>query len=326
MAFPSPELAYGLWNLNDISNANYSWPYDFVDITVYGAGGGGGTPGGWSFGAPGGAGGYSFGKILLPKILPITRTFYVVVGSAGLINQTSYLQGGGGTSDRQRESGTDVRYGGGGGGFSGVFLNQTMTQQSALIIAGGGGGGGSSRAGIGNSGGSGGGLIGENGSSPYDSKILYAGKGGSQTAAGVNASCDSQQDTNGFQRQFLGGSCLINNYGGAGGGGYWGGSAGGYSESNTMAGGGGGSGYLNLNLLLSAQTNSGFGNAGGNASQNGTNGTVIFRYKGSRVRAFTTNGGTTSYASDSDYTFHTFTSSQSNLFNELIYTSITFNS
>lgn len=322
MPFPSANSGFGLWNLNDVINANYSWPYDFVDIIVYGAGGGGGTPGGWTFGAPGGNGGYSYGRILLPKILPITKTFFVVVGQGGRINQMQYGEGNGGIADRYGLLAVNNIYGAGGGGFSGVFLNNTMTQQSALIMAGGGGGGGSSRAGIGNSGGTGGGISGTNGNSPYDSKTLYAGRAGSQIAAGINASCDSPEATNGFQGALQGGSCLINCYGGAGGGGYWGGSAGGYSESNTMAGGGGGSGYLNLNFLFSSETTAGGGAAGGSASQNGTNGSVIFAYKGSTVRATTTNEGTTTYSSSTGYTYHTFNISRT--YNAVMETSITF--
>jgi hypothetical protein len=297
MAFPSKTSAYGVWKLKEISDytieSNYLWPREGIEIYMWGGGGAGGTVGGWSYGAPGGAGGAAEAII---NYHTQTTTYYVVVGRGGLINQINYLDGGGGLGSRAGQAfpaGTNV-YGGGGGGYSGIFNSTTLNQSNALLIAGGGGGGGSSRAGLGNSGGGGGGLIAQDGQSPYDSKSAYAGRGGSQTSAGVNASCDSPQDTNGFQGALIGGSCLINSYGGAGGGGYWGGSAGGYSESNTMGGGGGGSGFIRPNTFFYSKlfsaigtnagnlTGSGRGNAGnsGAASQNGTNGYVYFKYKG----------------------------------------------
>lgn len=298
MAFPSLTSAYGVWKLGEIVDftnpSNYRWANtSIIEVYLWGAGGGGGSPGGWSFGAPGGGGGAAIAYLSFPTQ---TVTYYITVGQAGLINQLTYREGGGGIASRAGEAfpaGSNI-YGGGGGGYSGLFSSSTKTQQTAILIAGGGGGGGSSRAGIGNSGGGGGGLTAQDGASPYDSKPLYAGRGGSQTAAGVNASCDSPQDTNGFQGALQGGSCLINSYGGAGGGGYWGGSAGGYSEGNTMGGGGGGSGYIKPGTFLAASLYAGTGTSVGNASgsqrgtagnpgaasANGTDGKVYFKYKG----------------------------------------------
>ena len=116
----------------------------------------------------------------------------------------------------------------------------------------------------------------------------------------------------------LGGSPRTNSYGGAGGGGYFGGSAGGYIESNTMAGGGGGSGFLKSQTFYDSLSIDGngttvglipfynvgnYGNAGGVGS-NGTGGVVIARYPGTAVKGI---GGT--ITNDGNYTYHTFTSS-----------------
>jgi hypothetical protein len=280
-----------------------------IEIYCWGAGGGGGQPGGWGQGAPGGAGGAAFG--ILP--LSASTAFSVMVGGPGVTNGTTSPAGGGGPVI----GGGDNRYGASGGGLSGLFLN-TYTQANALVIAGGGGGGGSSRAGTGNQGGAGGGTNGENGYSPYDGKTNFQGQGGTQTAAGgvINNSSSGQG-------ALQGGTCTAGSgYGGGGGGGYWGGSAGGYSESNTMSGGGGGSGYLSPTLvggLLSAGVattpgDSGnalrgsYGNAGA-VSSTGTQGVVIIRYVGLQRGT----GGTVTTVGN--YTVHTFTTTGSNTFN-----------
>lgn len=280
-----------------------------IEIYCWGAGGGGGQPGGWGNGAPGGAGGAAFG--ILP--LSASTSFVVMVGGPGVTNGTASPAGGGGPVI----GGADNRYGASGGGLSGLFLN-TYTQANSLVIAGGGGGGGSSRAGTGNQGGAGGGTNGENGYSPYDGKTSWQGQGGTQTAAGgvINNSSSGQG-------ALQGGTCTAGSgYGGGGGGGYWGGSAGGYSESNTMSGGGGGSGYLSPTLvggLLSAGVattpgDSGnalrgsYGNAGA-VSSTGTQGVVIIRYTGLQRGT----GGTVTTVGN--YTVHTFTTTGSNSFN-----------
>lgn len=215
-----------------------------IIVQLWGAGGGGGTPGGWSFGAEGGGGGYAYALIESTELTG--QTLILQVGEGGLVNGTRMSFGGGGQANR---TGSDNRYGSNGGGYTGLFLN-SVSQANALVIAGGGGGGGSSRAGTGNYGGAGGGELGQDGNSPYDGKTGFRGTGGTQTAAG---SCSSQ--ANSYAAIALeGGTAGTNGYGGAGGGGYFGGGAGGYSESNTMAGGGGGSGYINL-LYASEYTN-----------------------------------------------------------------------
>ena len=201
-------------------------------IQCWGAGGGGGTSGGWSYGAEGGGGGYVEAKV---KGLASGTTLIIRVGEGGLVNGTRMSYGGGGEANR---AGGDNRYGSNGGGATAVFFS-SVSHDNVLIIAGGGGGGGSSRAQEGNFGGAGGGPTGQDGFSAYDSKIQYRGRGGSGTEGGRN----NQQGSSYSARALEGGSAASNGYGGGGGGGYYGGSAGGYSEQHTMAGGGGGSGY-----------------------------------------------------------------------------------
>lgn len=215
-------------------------------VQLWGAGGGGGTPGGWSFGAEGGGGGYVYGEL---EGLTSGANLILQVGEGGLVNGTRMSYGGGGQANR---TGSDNRYGSNGGGYTGLFLG-SVTQANAIMIAGGGGGGGSSRAGTGNIGGAGGGTTGQDGVSPYDGKPDFRGTGGTQTQPG---NCPAQGNSY-TARALEGGTAGVNGYGGAGGGGYFGGGAGGYSESNTMGGGGGGSGYLNNTYVRNGQNNQG---------------------------------------------------------------------
>lgn len=285
-----------------------------MEVYAWGAGGGGGTAGGWSYGSAGGAGGAAYGVVSVTA----TTNYSIIVGGGGQVNSSTSAVGGGGIANR---SGGDNRYGSGGGGYSGIF-NSTPSQLAALIIAGGGGGGGSSRAGTGNTGGGGGGGGGQDGTSPYDSKTAYAGKGGTLIAAGADATCDSANAV-GYQGALQGGTCRINGYGGAGGGGYWGGSAGGYSEANTMAGGGGGSGYVNTGVVLNGTLTAGVGttagdnlnslrgtagNAGAVAAA-GLSGIVIIRYLSSYAAAITT--GSPSVVVSGGYRTYTWTTSGS---------------
>lgn len=205
-----------------------------IYVKLWGAGGAGGQPGGWSYGAAAGGGGHSRG------IIPVTpgETLTIRVGQGGIVNMSLGYVYGGGASAAQNT--TDTRYGGGGGGYTGIFRGA-----APLLIAGGGGGGGSSRAWTGNVGGAGGGLSGQRGESPYDGKYAYGATGGSQTTGGTSANGQA-----GIQYQ--GGHAAANCYGGGGGGGYWGGGGGGYSENNTMAGGGGGSGFVASTVLFGA--------------------------------------------------------------------------
>lgn len=221
----------------DTSSINY------VFAKCWGAGGGGGTKGGWGEGSMGGGGGYTYGLIDTTSI----STLYIVVGQGGPTNFTSSpatrTYGGGGSYTNN----SDRRYGGQGGGYSGIFTSGTLTQGAALLIAGGGGGGGSSRDWTGNKGGAGGGLRGEDGLSPYDGKQSTTGStGGTQTSGGIG-----QRDA-GEGIALGGGQAPHGGYGGGGGGGYYGGGAGEYEESNTMAGGAGGSGFVSNAIIFGA--------------------------------------------------------------------------
>ena len=223
----------------------------WIYVKLWGAGGGAGRAGGWTYGADAGGGGHT--RALVP-VTPGT-TIYVKVGSGGTItNGTTAQYGGGGAAT----TAASTSYAGQGGGFCGIFAS-SITQGTALAIAGGGGGGGSSRAWTGNMGGAGGGVAGQRGASPYDGKYLGGGGGGTQSAGGAAGTAVAQGGTNnvGYVGSALqGGAQAINDYGGGGGGGYWGGGGGAYSESNTMGGGGGGSGYF-ISTAVYAQTYTG---------------------------------------------------------------------
>jgi hypothetical protein len=253
-------------NATEIYNSS-SWiqPQSTSGIYVYlwGAGGGGATPGGWVYGAPAGGGGFTFGQLIN---VAVGDQFILVIGGAGIINGTTSAFGGGGIAS---VNGADNRYGGGGGGYTGLFKT-SVTQANAVLIAG--GGGGSSRAGTGNQGGAGGGQYGQTGVSAYDSKTAYAGNPGGPYAAGATATSDSTNNTQ-TQGALQGGPPLVNCYGGAGGGGYWGGSGGGYSESNTMGGGGGGSSYINPTYIINGGSIQGYLNVPGGISATGYTGT-----------------------------------------------------
>lgn len=233
------------------SGGDQSWtvPTGVTQIyaKVWGAGGGPGSPGGWSYGSPGGGGGFAAG------IIPVTagESLLVAVGQCGYLRQVGVGAGargyGGGAASCG--NGSDNNYGGGGGGYSGIFRT-SKTQGNAIIMAGGGGGGGSQRTlGNGNNGGAGGGLTGERGYAAFDNRYSYGGGGGTQTGAGTQASTDGGGTDAGTGTALAGGFARTNSYGGGGGGGYFGGSGGGYNEQNTMGGGGGGSGYLASTVL-----------------------------------------------------------------------------
>ena len=233
-------------------------------IQCWGAGGGGGRAGGWSYGAEGGGGGYVEADI---SGLASNTNLVIRVGEGGLVNGTRMSYGGGGQANRD---GGDNRYGSNGGGASAVFIT-SASHSNVLIIAGGGGGGGSSRNQEGNWGGAGGGVTGQDGSSPYEYKIQYRGRAGSAHEGGRNA----QDGTSYSARALEGGTPNSNCYGGAGGGGYYGGGAGGYSESNTMGGGGGGSGYTNPTYCTNVRNHRGEARMPAGAGEDGYPGSGI---------------------------------------------------
>jgi len=219
------------------TGADQSWtvPANVYSIFVklWGAGGGSGRAGGWTYGADGGGGGHSY------ALVPVTPSeiLTIKIGSGGkTCSFGSVYGGGGGAGDN-----ADITYGGTGGGGTYVFRGST-----AIVIAGGGGGGGSSRVWTGMIGGAGGGLTGQKGESPLDSKVGFGGTGGSQVEGGLSASVGAKTIGSLYQ----GGQSHVNSYGGGGGGGYYGGGGGGYSEANTMGGGGGGSGFVATSCFM----------------------------------------------------------------------------
>jgi hypothetical protein len=232
--------AYTGANQSFVVPAGINW----IFVKLWGAGGGAGRIGGWSWGADGGGGGHVKG------LFPVTpgSTIILVVGRGGtIVNGTTQSYGGGGTNG----SAGDNSYAGHGGGYCGVFVT-SVSQANALAIAGGGGGGGSSRVYNGNIGGAGGGLVGQRGASPYDGKFTSGGNPGTQSAGGGGG---VGTNAGGAGSALQGGAGAAASYGGGGGGGYFGGGGGGYSETNTMAGGGGGSGFVkSTGLLLGTYT------------------------------------------------------------------------
>ena len=250
-----------MWNGTEWTNMTQPPVTTQFKVSLWGAGGAGGTAGGWSYGAAGGGGGFAYAEL---EGLPSGGTIVLQVGEGGIVNSSRFAYGGGGIANR---TGGDNRYGSGGGGYTGMFLSPGG-HANALLIAGGGGGGGSSRAGTGNAGGGGGGSVGNDGVSAYDGKTSYRGRGGTQGGGGAAASSDCN-NTNAPPGALYGGTAICNGYGGAGGGGYYGGSAGGYSEQHTMAGGGGGSGYANPNYAKNSQQLAGSGTASGGAQAGG---------------------------------------------------------
>lgn len=222
----------------------------YIFVKMWGAGGGAGRAGGWSYGSFGGGGGHSRG------VIPVTpgETLRIVVGQGGLTVSTSGPRyGGGGYQPNHATDGN--KYSGSGGGYAGIFRG-SITQGNALLIAGGGGGGGS---GLNNAswggwadqtgGGAGGGLEGCRGEITGYDRYDDGGTGGTQTAAGGAPSYSITPGQPGVGAAFQGGNSVAASYGGAGGGGYWGGGAG-YYSSPPMPGGGGGSGYVWSGVIM----------------------------------------------------------------------------
>jgi hypothetical protein len=218
-----------------------------VQVKLWGAGGNGGSAGGWSYGSAAGGGGYVNATFSFKKSSYSGTNLILQVGQRGYSVGTAFSRGFGGGCTADNGPNHDNRYGGGGGGYTGIFLT-SVSQANALAIAGGGGGGGSSRLGNGNVGGAGGGTTGVNGSAYWDE---FEGNKGSQSAGG-GAPYDPSPASAGA---LSGGAAWTHNYGGGGGGGYYGGGGGGYLEPYTMGGGGGGSGFVNSSFVSGPFTN-----------------------------------------------------------------------
>ena len=231
----------------DYTGSDQTWTIPDVNsdiwIKMWGAGGGGGDRGGWSYGYNAGAGGYAEGKLTESAGQELT----IIVGQGGIkgsTNVTNWLYGGGAC----HQTTSDNRYGGCGGGRSEVRLGST-----SLIIAGGGGGGGSSTGNENNFGGAGGGLEGQEGNTASGTNA----GGGTQDAGGAAGTGGNSGEAG---SQYRGGRSASNAYGGGGGGGWYGGGGGNYTGGH-MAGGGGGSSYIdgveNGNTVAGDQTTTG---------------------------------------------------------------------
>ena len=211
-----------------------------IFVKMWGAGGGGGSYGGWRQGSSGGAGGFSHGIIsVVPAEIIILR-----VGGRGQARHgaSAGWPDGGAAS----VSAGDNQYSASGGGSSSIYV---PSQTAYVMYAGGGGGGGSVNGWSRNSGGAGGGTIGE--VAPFNSYNLdgtHSGKGGTQSAGGAGGTGALGNGSAGSLGQggtYPGGSC----YSAGGGGGYYGGGSGGYGTSS-MGGGGGGSGRIHSSVIM----------------------------------------------------------------------------
>ena len=222
----------------------------YIYVKMWGAGGGGGSYGGWRQGSLGGAGGFSCG--LVPVVPGESLTF--IQGGRGNPNNgaTGAYPDGGAAST----GGGDSRYAAAGGGSSRLLV-PSIHATIYTMIAGGGGGGGAVNGYACNSGGAGGGLIGQTGRISQYTGSDHPGKGGTQSAGG--AAGTGSVTTGGAGSYLQGGTHQnANCYGGGGGGGYYGGGSGAYGNSNSMGGGGGGSGYIHANVIM-GQTHMGSG-------------------------------------------------------------------
>ena len=223
---------------------------NYIFVKMWGAGGGAGRAGGWSYGSHGAGGGHSRG------IVPVFpgETLTIVAGRGGLTVSNTAQYGSGGYSPNHAADAN--KYGGMGGGYAGIFRG-AASPTTCLMAAGGGGGGGSSTAWIGNDGGAGGGHIGCQGEAPFSSQISYAGYGAyldspefplAQKYAPQPGYSPSFASTS-QGGAFVGGNSWDRSHGGGGGAGYMGGGGGGYASSPTMAGGGGGTGFIDSTVI-----------------------------------------------------------------------------
>ena len=220
------------------------------NVTLVGAGGGGGVGNEVNFGADGGPGGE-----VQATITPTSSgTLTVVVGEGGGAGIVGGAAGAGGTGEGSGgEGGNENPFSaGGGGGGSAVLTGSTV-----ILDAGGGGGGGASN---GSPGGPGGAGIGSSGGAGDSGSVAGAGGAESGPNGGLGA-------TNGEYTA-----------GGGGGGGYLGGTGGG-ATFGSGAGGGGGSSYTRGatgfsvgSPSVSTASNGGAGDTSGEAGASGENG------------------------------------------------------
>jgi len=219
----------------------------YIFAKLWGAGGGAGRAGGWTYGGDGGGGGHTRGVI---QVNP-GETLTLVVGQGGTTAGTAAVRYGGGGVNLWE---SDDRYSGTGGGYAGIFRGSKAPENTLLIAGGGGGGGSMSGGGSGATayyawencnGGAGGGVFGHRGECPRNGEGLFAGSGGTQTGAGY--AYYREAITRGSF--LLGGCSWTNGYGGGGGAGFMGGGGAG-PHNSSMGGGGGGSGYVHPTVLF----------------------------------------------------------------------------
>jgi hypothetical protein len=214
-----------------------------IFVKMWGAGGGGGSYGGWRQGSLGGAGGFTHG---LFNVVPgeVVQVRPGGVGTDRPAAGTAYPDGGGASTN-----GADNQYSSNGGGSSSIRIPSISATVYAMY-AGGGGGGGACNGYAVNSGGAGGGLVGQCGTRSGNYTTTQYGKGGTQSAGG--AAGTGSNTTGGAGSAGQGGTHQGNCYGGGGGGGYYGGGSGCYGSDNSMGGGGGGSGFIHGSALFGA--------------------------------------------------------------------------
>jgi len=215
-----------------------------IFVKMWGAGGGGGSYGGWRQGAQAGGGGFTHA---LFNVVP-GEIVQIRPGGRGTDRPgagTAYPDGGGAST-----GGGDNQYCANGGGSSSIRIPSISASVYALY-AGGGGGGAACNGFAVNNGGAGGGLIGQPGGRSGNYTTTQYGLGGTQSAGG--AAGTGSNTTGGAGSAGQGGTHQNTNcYGGGGGGGYYGGGSGCYGGSNSMGGGGGGSGFIHSSALFGA--------------------------------------------------------------------------
>jgi hypothetical protein len=215
-----------------------------IFVKMWGAGGGGGSYGGWRQGAQGGAGGFSHAMF---NVIP-GEVIQIRPGGRGTDRPgatTAYPDGGGAST-----GGGDNQYCANGGGSSSIRI-PSISATVYSLYAGGGGGGAACNGFAVNNGGAGGGLIGQPGGRSGNYTTTQYGLGGTQSAGGAGGTGAYTNGAAGTAGQ--GGTHPNTNcYGGGGGGGYYGGGSGAYNNSNSMGGGGGGSGYVHPSAIFGA--------------------------------------------------------------------------
>ena len=224
-----------------------------MNITMWGAGGGGGNPTGSPINSyAGGGGGFSRGVLKMYK----ANSYGMTVGAGG-------------------SGGTAPRVSGAGGGATGI---ETLGTVSVLMVAGGGGGSYAQYPFFNGLAGAGGGASGQGGAGEPSHQL--GGKGGTQFAGGAGGTGSGaplQEGTAGTYKAGGKGGSGAASYpaaggsgwapggnggfegsqagGGGGGGGYYGG--GGGAHTSAAAGGGGGSGYIHPTEVLNPASNTG---------------------------------------------------------------------